>query len=181
MMRKFMDGLVFGAGFAISFLVLWYVTSFWLTPMFMASRIDHPSHELSTEYPRETRDSATDVMGTVDKKPFHELPIDDQIKASSAIALARYEKSADGKMRAVIKEFLKKDPGTTIYYDVGDEYGPSSYYPKGNTSYGDGTVIFFTGSPATMTMSMTFSGDRIRGLGDLPIELFKKKCEQSSA
>lgn len=108
------------------------------------------------------------------------MPIEEQIKASSVIALARYEKSADGKMRAIIKDFLKKAPGTTIYYDVGEEYANSSYYPKENTSYGDGVIIFFTGSPATMRMSMTFSGDRISGLGDLPLALFRKKCEQEA-
>lgn len=114
-------------------------------------------------------------------KPFHELSLDDQIKQASVIAIAKYEKSSDGKMKAILKEFLKKEPGTTIYYNIGDEYPGSSYYPKENTMYGDGVIIFFTGSPATMKMSMTYSGDRIRGLGDIPIELFRKKCNDKNA
>jgi hypothetical protein len=48
-------------------------------------------------------------------------------------------------------------------------------------NYGDGVVIFFTGSPASMSMSMSFSGDRIHGLGDIPLQLFKQKCEEPSA
>lgn len=178
MMRRFMDGLVFGAGFAISFVMLWYVAAYWVTPALTTSRIDQISRELS-EQPPALRSHERYASVDPEEKPFHELGIEDQIKASSAIALARYEKAPDGKMRAIIKEFLKKDPAATIHYEVGDEYAQSSYYPKQNTSYGDGTVIFFVGSPATMRMSMTFSGDRIGGLGDLPLILLRKKCEES--
>ena len=114
-------------------------------------------------------------------KPFHELSLEDQIKQASVIAIAKYQKSSDGKMKAIINEFLKKEPGTTIYYNIGDEYPGSSYYTKENTMYGDGIIIFFTGSPAIMKMSMTYSGDRIRSLGDIPIELFRKKCKDNNA
>ncbi len=79
-------------------------------------------------------------------------------------------------MKAIIKEFLKKEPDTTIYYSVGDEYKDSSYCPSQNTKYGDGVVISFVGSPATMRMSMSYSGGRIHSLGDIPMELFKEKC-----
>ena len=82
---------------------------------------------------------------------------------------------------AKIKEFLKKESGTTIYYNIGDEYPTSSYYPKEGTRYGDGVIIFFADSPATMKMSMSYSGDRIHSLGDIPIELFKKKCNDQNA
>jgi hypothetical protein len=37
--RKFMEGLIFGAGFAVSFILLWYVAAYWVTPTLMASRI----------------------------------------------------------------------------------------------------------------------------------------------
>jgi hypothetical protein len=42
-------------------------------------------------------------------------------------------------------------------------------------------VMFFTGSPATMRMSMTYFGDRVHSLGDLPIELLRQKCEEPNA
>ncbi len=72
----------------------------------------------------------------------------------------------------------KKEPGTIIYYKVGDEYPGASYYPKDGINRGEGVIIFFTGSPATMKMSVTFSDGRIHGLNDIPIELFKKKCKR---
>lgn len=179
MMRKFTEGLVFGAGFAISFLVLWYAAAYWVTPVITASRIDQINEDLSPELSVTGSRDRPEILVDEQTKPFHEMPIEDQIKASSAIALARYEKGSDGKMRAVIQEFLKKDPDATIYYDVGDEYPHSSYYPTENTSYGDGVIIFFVGSPAQMRMAMTFSGDRIGGLGDLPLVLLREKCAEA--
>ena len=167
MLKKFIEGLVFGGGFGISFLVLWYFAAYAVTPMFVSSQMDHV-------FPQQA-----EVLHEPGK-PFHELTLAEQIKQSSVIALAKYETAPDGKMKAVIKEFLKKEPDVTIYYKVGDEYTPSSYYPKKNTSYGDGLVMFFTGSPAMMRMSMSYSGDRIGGLGDLPLELLKQKCTDSS-
>jgi len=112
--------------------------------------------------------------------PFHELELDQQIEQSSVIAIARYEPGNNGEVKAIITEILKKDPNTTFYYNIGDEYKSSSYYPRDNTRYGDGVVIFFTGSPANMRMSMSYHGDRIRSLGDLPIELLRKKCKEKN-
>ena len=47
--------------------------------------------------------------------------------------------------------------------------------------FGDGAVVFFMGSPATMKMAVTYTGDRIHGLGDIPIELLREKCKEDSA
>jgi hypothetical protein len=177
MLRKFFEGIVFGAGFAISFVVIWYVFAHVATPMILAASVDRAerqfSREMPTAGPEVTRQSS---RSKGPEKPFHELGIDEQIAQSSAIALARFEPASDGQKRAIIKEILKQDPGTELYYKAGDEYVPASHFVASGTDYGDGVVIFFTGSPATMTMSMSYSGDRIRGLGDIPIELFKQKC-----
>lgn len=178
MLKKFTEGLVFGSGFAISFIAIWYIATYSLYPMLISSITQKTNQQFSDIHsaspPAPEANSETAI-------PFHELGIDEQIKKASVIALARYEKSADGKMKAVIKEFLKKESGVTIYYNIGDEYPSSSYYPKKNTIYGDGIVMFFIGSPAKIQMSMTYSGDRISGLGDLPVELFRKKCEEPNA
>jgi hypothetical protein len=183
MLKKFTEGLVFGAGFAISYLVLWYVTAYLITPMFIGSQIEQVEIRRPSDLDTKTQSSISRNPETLRESgpPFHELKLEEQIKKSSVIALAKYEPSPDGKMKAIIKEFLKNEPGTTLYYKVGDEYASSSYYPKDKTSYGDGLVIFFVGSPATMRMSMSYEGDRIRGLGDLPLELLKRKCKEPNA
>lgn len=180
MFKKFIEGLVFGCGFAISFVAMWYIAAYLITPLFVASQVDRtasrPLSEMGNKMqPPPSRSTESHREPEV---PFHDLALEEKIERSSVIALAKYEPSSDGKMKAIIKEFLKKDPDVKLYYKVGDEYPSSSYYPKERTSYGDGVVIFFTGSPATMRMSMTFSGDRIRGLGELPVELLRKKCKE---
>lgn len=179
-MRKFLDGLFFGAGFAISFLVIWVVASYWISPLLVTSSLErinkrHPA--MSGQYPG----LSGDAVPSKPSKPFYELGVDGQIQQSSVIALAKYERASNGEMKAVIKEFLKKDPKATVYYSIGDEFSPSSHYPKDGTDRGDGVIVFFTGSPAEMAMSMTFSGGRISSLGDIPIELFRDKCREPGA
>lgn len=183
MLKKFSEGLVFGGGFAISFITIWYIAAYLVFPMFVASRIEQETNthlsELGADMQPSGRRTTQGVRQPV--TPFHELGLEDQIKKSSVIALAKYERAPDGKMRAIIKEFLKKDPTVTIYYNIGDEYPSASYYPKDKMDYGDGLVLFFTGSPAMMKMSVTYSGDHIRGLGDLPVELLRKECKEPNA
>jgi hypothetical protein len=172
MLKKFAEGLIFGAGFAIAFFVLGFLGT---SAMFSM----RPTSGWSA-YPGAPT-SAIQHFDEKEVKPFYELPIEDQIKQASVIAVAKYEAAEDGRMKAVLEELLKKDEGTEFHYRIGDEYAPSSYYPKEGTSYGDGIIIFFEGSPATMRRSMSYSGKRILGLGDMPLELFRDKCKREDA
>ena len=176
MFKKFAEGLVFGAGFAISVAIVWTIATSVLLPFATTSRVSPPSRSI-TAFQEHDGEPAPEVS----EQPFHELPIEEQIAAASVIAVATYEPAEDGRMKAVLKEFLKKDSDVTIYYELGDELPESSYYPKPNTRYGDGVVIFFEGSPAMMRRSMSYSGDRIMTLGDMPMKLFRSKCGKESA
>ena len=181
MLKKFTEGLVFGGGFAIAFAAVWYTAAYLITPMFVASQVERIAGRLPSDVQGIVQSSEPRHTEIFSKPatPFYTLNLDEQIQKSSVIALASYEPSPDGKMKAIIKEFLKQDPKVTIYYNIGDEHPSSGHYPKERTSYGDGVIIFFTGSPATMQMSMSYAGDRIRSLEDMPIELFRKKCREN--
>ena len=183
MLKKFTECLVFGSGFGIAFLTLWYVAAYVVSPMLFSSKLDNPAADYSSSQNAKPQMPAlpSPEKFTEPASQFHELNYEEQIKKASVIALARYERSPDGRMKAIIKDFLKKDPGTEIHYKVGDEYASSSYSPKPGTNYGDGVIIFFVDSPAQMKLAMTFEGDRIRGLGDLPLELFTNKCKAPKA
>jgi hypothetical protein len=100
---------------------------------------------------------------------FHDWPVKKQIQAASVIAIARYETEGK-KLKCVISEILKKDPDTDFYYQVGDEYERGSHYMSDDTTYGDGQIIFFTGSPASMKYSCSFTGDRVMALGGMPFD-----------
>jgi hypothetical protein len=166
MLKKFVEGLVFGAGFAVSLLVVGWLGLSLIVPMSFGP-LPHPAGTELTTF------SST---YEAEETPFHELPIDQQIEVATVIALVRYEPAADGKSRALISEILKKDPAVTFHYSVGAEYGEVSYYPKPDTKYGDGGVVFFAGSPPEMRRSMSYSEGRILGLGDMPLELLRQKA-----
>lgn len=173
MPRKFLEGLVFGAGFALAFVaIVWGAISLFMPMSFHSSE---QSVAMSTQEQQPTPQAQQSVP------QFYELPIEEQIKQASVIGLARFETSPDGKRKAIFREFLKKEPNTTIYYTIGDEYPTASFYPKEGTNYGDGVIVFFVGSPANMKLSISYTGDRIHGLGDIPLELFRKKCEKPNA
>lgn len=175
MFKKFIDGLAFGAGFSIAFIALWSIVSFGVFPVYFGSRssvLDNSEIVVPDESDKPAR--AGSPMN--DSEAFFEASIEERIEMASAIAVAKFEPSDDGRMRAIIHEYLKVEPGTELRYEVGDEHPSSSYYPSEDRIKGDGLVIFFTGSPARMRMSTSINGDRITGLSDIPLELFRKKC-----
>ncbi len=105
---------------------------------------------------------------------FHKLPIDEQVKVASVIALGRYEQGDGSKLRAIITEILKKTPGTTFHYEVGQEVPNASLPIRPNTNYGDGALMFFAGSPAMMRQSFAVSNGRISALGDMPLDRIRE-------
>lgn len=170
MVRKLLEGLVFGAGSAVAFVIVgWLAVTLLFTSDFGPK--EGVSYSLNPPVGADP--------GYVSN--FGELSIEEKIEKSTVIALARFEPSADGRVKAVFSEFLKRNPDTEFYYKIGDEYPSAAYYPKEHVNYGDGLVIFFVGSPARDQMSMSYSGNRIRGLADIPIELFRDKCKKESA
>jgi hypothetical protein len=169
-LQKYLYGLAFGAGFGIAAsLVLLFGPG-----LFMAVSGHHGIPVVESRSP-----AATAASGKPERQ-FHEESVDEQIRQSSVIAIGRYERDPDGKLRMIFKEFLKKAPGTEIYYEIGDEY-EMSYRPQSERKEGEGMLFFFVGSPADMRMSMTYHGERIAGLGDIPLKLFRQKCQPGIA
>ena len=108
---------------------------------------------------------------------FHELPLEKQVQSASVIAFTTYKKE-DGKLKSVITSIPKQTPGATFNWHVGDEYTPSIRYPRENTTYGEGEVMFFTGSPPMMRYSATYSDGRVSGLGDIPVQKLTEVIQQ---
>ena len=178
MLDKFKEGLIFGAGFAISFVAIWYMAAFFITPMIINSQIEDINKIQQSFTTKSQSVPSQTIVSSQTEKQFYELTSDEQIQIASVIVLAKYVPAKDGKVKAVISQFLKKDNNVIFHYKIGDELVSSSYYPRENTSYGDGLVVFFAGSPPSQKMSMPYDGDRIRSLGDMPMELFKNKCNE---
>ena len=104
---------------------------------------------------------------------FHDWPLEKQIAGATVIAVCQ-SKEEDGWVKCIISEILKQAPNTVFHYKVGDEYRHGGHAVTPGADYGDGQIIFFTGSPATFRYSTSFAHGRARGLGDMPLEKLKE-------
>jgi hypothetical protein len=104
---------------------------------------------------------------------FDRLPPEQRVRTASVIALAKWERSGS-TLRCVISEILKRAPDTAFYYKVGDEFRPGNQRATENTDFGDGEILFFTGSPARLELITAYRGDRITGLGDMPLSTLRE-------
>jgi hypothetical protein len=105
---------------------------------------------------------------SVIRSDFERRSPESRIQSASVIALAKWERS-DSTLRCVVTEILKQAPDTAFQYKVGDEISTLNRRVSGNADYGDGQVLFFTGSPAQLEEATVYRGDRITGLGDISI------------
>ena len=184
MLKKFVEGLLFGCGFSIAFVVIWLLVWMLVLPLLLDAGIGGSASVTHSE--RIYHGLGMGDGSSADREPepilqFYEMTLEEQIQHASVIAVASYEDSPEGEQKVIIREFLKKDPGVIIHYDIGDEYRFFGSLSREDAHAGDGMVIFFTGSPASFRMSSTFTGERIHGLGDLPLALLREKCAQAEA
>jgi hypothetical protein len=105
---------------------------------------------------------------------FHQWTLEKKIESASVIVMTVH-KEENGKLKSIISEILKQGPGVTFYYGIGDEYVHGGRDLEANTFYGDGEVIFFTGSPTPMMRySATYSNGRCQAFEDMPLQTFRE-------
>lgn len=113
-------------------------------------------------------------------RDFYNWPLEKQIGAASVIAVGKM-KLEDNIYKCIIAEILKQSPNTTFYYKVGDEYRQGNHAAKPGNDYGDGQLLFFVGSPAEFRYSVSFSGDRVTALGDMPLDVLRQMIHKQNA
>ena len=110
---------------------------------------------------------------SITRGEFDRLSPEQRVQAATVIALAKYQRSGS-TLRCVISEILKQTPDTKFYYKVGDEFRAGNQRATENADFGDGEILFFTGSPARLELITAYRGDRITGLGDMPISTLRE-------
>jgi hypothetical protein len=110
---------------------------------------------------------------SIARSEFDRLPPEQRVQSASVIALAKWQRSGS-TLRCVISEILKQRPDTVFYYKVGDEFRAGNQRATENADFGDGEVLFFTGSPARLELATAYRDDRITGLGDMPISTLRE-------
>jgi hypothetical protein len=106
---------------------------------------------------------------------FHARPVEEKVKRATVILLTRLEKVGESH-REVVVEIVKQKPSVRLYYKVGDEYERLSHRetPSCEGCEGQGQVVFMLGNPASMASSFSYEGDRVQGLGDMPLEELRR-------
>ena len=112
--------------------------------------------------------SATPSLPPAAFESWHGLSFDEKAKRASVILITE-NKQEGGMVRAYVKEELQRRPGAVFHYKVGDEYPPLMLVQKENTSYGDGSLVLLSGSPAEMQESMGIFGGNVAALGNMPL------------
>jgi len=141
------------------------VSAVFLSPEFWTGATTASGAGQSTE-------SSLDGSTFKDKyEEFHDWPVERRVASASAIVMTKHRIEGEDLI-STVSEVLKLEPGTALYYDVGAEYKRRKTAKR--TSYGDGEVVFFTGSPAQMRYSVTCSAGRCEGLGGIPLDTLRK-------
>ena len=171
MLKNIMNGLIWGVGFSISTAT---ILSLWL--LFVLPEI--LSHGITTtEIPYQPAQNTQSVPFVDD---FSELSLDDKITKSTAIIATKVEKNDEGKYQSRVTEILKKQDGVELYYEVGeifdDDHPYLDEYESKKIAVPEGFIVFMSENPATMQFSTSYSGERIRGLGNISFALLRKKC-----
>lgn len=174
MLNKFISGLLIGLGISISFVVVISLYFSFVVPGILdTQKISIPGEVVAlptgVDYPY--------------IENFHELPLDDKIANSTAIIVTEISKNENGIYESRVSEILKKRDGVDLYYELGDvydDYSDYSRYEEMNAQIPKGFIVFMAGNPARMRFSTSYSGgERISSLGDIPMVLFREKCERS--
>jgi len=156
MIRLFIKGLVFGAGFTVAVIAIIYIA-----------------------YQFKYSGSNRVIPNAAGEIQWHKLTNEQQIEKATVIAVVRYSKGEEGSMEAKFTEIYKDNPSVEFNYKLNDEYPSLKYYPKDNYGVRGGAVIFFEGSPAEYRHALYLYDERVASFGDMPLDLLIKKYKST--
>jgi len=159
---RFIDGVVYGLGFSISFFLIAYIFTQFL--IFQETHEYHPVYQDESSFQSEGVERSSTMN-------FRNLTIEEKVSNSSIIVLTEYKDAESGRIKAIIKEILKQDDDVEFQLRVGDEYPAAEVIRRGeNVSYGMGSIVYLAGNPASLKMTSTYfteNDPRISTIRDL--------------
>lgn len=156
MIKTFIKGLVFGAGFSISVLIIFFFAKELLIKNMEDKSTIPASH--SSEW--------------------HQLSNDEQLKKATAIALIRYSDSKDGSKIAFVEK-IYTDKSIKLDLKPGDPYSNLRYYPrKDSFRERTGVLVLFRDSPPIEQSTLYLYDDRVAAYGDMPIDIAIQKFKE---
>jgi hypothetical protein len=134
------------------------------------------SKRAAQEEPTHASTSSISWPESFEGKQFNELTTEKKIHYASVILLTKHEKTPK-RWREIITEIVKVKPGTEFHFKVGEEY-PELSTPADYACSGDGNIVFLIGSPAMMSESSSYTGDRLDSFGGLRIADLREQVKR---
>lgn len=145
MLNKFISGIVFGAGFSLSFVTIYTIWMVWAIPAaFNSSAVNTESAVSQLNNSDGLPQYSDDLSSYI--KDFDKLTVDDKIKNSTAILLTEYIIDDEGNYINSVVEILKQESGVELYYQIGDKYEAYGNYEIDGEYRPKGYIVFMAGS-----------------------------------
>jgi hypothetical protein len=170
--RRLMIAVWCLAGLLVAVYVLPWASFYWQTRNF-----NRPSAGTA---PEPASESAVPSFIRDYDNQFHSRSPEEKVKRATVIFLAQ-TLEVEGKHKAVITEIVKRAPGVSFYYAVGDEYPTLSHVPSGDCEgcEGDGSIVFLIGDPAMMTSAYSYRNGRIDSMGGLSLDQLREMARSA--
>lgn len=161
MIKLFVKGLIFGAGFAVALVAVFIIFS---------------QYQISSFTPPEGGSVSYETMNE-----WGDLSIAERVEKSSVVALIRFNKEPDKLNSAYVAQILKKAPSTKIDIGVGQRMEESDFYSNEGSRDRNGVIAFYTEHSSHARGKAYLYDDRLVGSGDMPLKVFLKLFEKSKS
>jgi len=164
MLKKLLQGFIFGAGFTIGSIAVIAVVGV------VSSKF--------TFTPIESTDA--EEASYQDQANWRKLTLSKKMPEISGLALVRFKDGEDSLKKAYVEKILTKENSIKLPLEVGDRVEKEDYYPSAGSSSRNGVLLIFTGMPTRKIESAYMYEDKLIGHGDMPLEIFLKKFTEES-
>jgi hypothetical protein len=96
----------------------------------------------------------------------------ERVLSANFVAYVTFETVGD-KTQCIVRNIIKTT--TDFPIQIGEEYKSCSFYPKPDTSYGEGAIIAAEDPQGYVRNKMPIYSGRIAALGDIPVATFLNK------
>lgn len=163
MFKSFVNGIGFGFGFCLAVAVVALAVSQFKYPI--GQGMVHSEQGIGYE----------------EKNEWNDLAIEEKIKKTSAVAIVRFRKEADGLNAAYVEDIVRREPNTKLNIKPGDRLERADFYSQGGIGRDrNGVVIHYVRNPGEEIGQSYLYDDRMVAEGDMPLKLFVRKLKEAN-
>lgn len=165
MIKKLLQGFVFGIGFMVAVLLI-------------ISLVNLSGISFTNES-KAVNSGASEAYK--DKADWRELNLTDKIEKTSGLALLRFNERENKHMAAYVEKVFTNDKSVKLPIVVGQRIEKSDYYAhEVHLNNRNGVLFIYSGNPPKKMEGAYLYNDRLVGLQDMPLNLFIEKFKALS-